>query len=149
MEVSVSVNVNAPREKTFQIFNEYEHIEERIGGLKAVTINTDMPPGPGFSWTETRELYGREASETMTIEDWDAPKSLTVVAESHGTKYKSFFDYEETETGTRVTMRFTGTPQTFMAKIMGFFMGSMMRKSIVGLLEKDLQDLKQYIEGGE
>ncbi len=150
MEVTVTVEIDAPRPRVFEVFNDYEHIADRISGIKAATVHTPGPARVGTSWTETRELYGREASETMTIATFDPPNGLTVTAESHGNKYASYFTFEDTEGGgTRVAMRFTGTPQTFMARVMGFVMGRVMLKSIVGLLEKDMQDLKAFIEGAE
>ena len=46
-------------------------------------------------------------------------------------------------------MSFGATPETLMARIMGFLMAPLMRKSMTACLAKDLADLKRFIEAGE
>ena len=154
MEVTSIVEINAPRARVFEVFNDYEHLADRIAGITKAVVHTDAPAHAGTSWTETRKMFGKEASETMTIGEFNPPASHTVLATSHGTKYVSYFTFEEIDGGTgagaatRVTMRFTGEPQSFMGKIMGTIMNGMMRKTMGKMLDADMQDLKAFCEGG-
>jgi len=148
MEVTSTIEINAPRARVFDVFNDYEHLADRIAGITKAVVHTDAPAHAGTSWTETRKMFGKEASETMTIGEFNPPASHSVLAQSHGTQYVTYFDFEETDTGTRVTMRFTGTPQSFMGKIMGKLMNGMMRKTMLKMLDADMQDLKAFCEGG-
>ncbi len=100
----------------------------------------------GTKWKETREMFGKEATEIMWITALEPDKRYVAEAESHGTKYWSEFAFEEVDGGTRVQMTFRGTPQTLFAKIMSALMGSMMKGSLVKVMKEDLEDIKVAAE---
>ena len=45
-----------------------------------------------------------------------------------------------------MTVHFSATPLTLMARIMGLIMGPLMRSSVIKCLEEDLQDIKDHLE---
>ena len=90
-------------------------------------------------------MFGKEADEIMWVTELNQNKNYVVLAESHGTKYRSEYTFEEVEGGVRVVMVFEGVPQTFVARILGamFFF---MKKSMEKMLYQDLLDLKKVCE---
>ena len=77
--------------------------------------------------------------------DGHAPRHATR-AESHGSIYLTQLKVEEYGNQTRLSMTFTGQPQTFSARLLSFLMAPMIRGSLRKALEKDLKDIKDYLE---
>ena len=146
MKVQTDIIIDAPIEKVFTVFSDLGKAEERIAGIKKIV----MIEGPaqmqvGTKWKETREMFGKEADEAMWVVELNENKNYVVLAESHGTKYRSEYTFEKAEEGVKVTMVFEGVPQTFVAKILGamFFF---MKKSMEKMLYQDMFDLKKVCE---
>ncbi|MEM9082130.1 MAG: hypothetical protein AAGB34_00935, partial [Planctomycetota bacterium] len=99
--------------------------------------------------TETRFMFKREASETMTVSWFEPNAGYDLTASSHGCDYLSTIRYEDANEngspGTMITVGFHGTPKTPIAKLMGFMMGFMV-KSIKKCLVDDLVDIKSHLE---
>ncbi|GAB4537814.1 MAG: hypothetical protein Tsb0010_16910 [Parvularculaceae bacterium] len=144
-EVKADIFVSAPLQKAFDIFTDIPNAAARLSGVTKLEAHSDGPVGPGFKWTETRTLFGREASETMTVAEFSPPEFMTVEAFSHGTAYRTRFDFAPQDGGTKVAMTFSATPKSLFARIMSIFSGAMMG-SVEKLLLKDLQDMKAAAE---
>jgi len=99
----------------------------------------------GTKWRETREMMGKDSTEVMWVSELTKDTSYTVDAQSHGTKYRSIFTFEESGNATHVRWVFEGIPQTFFAKLMNItsiiFAGSLRK-----MLTKDLEELKTTCE---
>jgi hypothetical protein len=91
-------------------------------------------------------MFGKEASEEMTVAEFEPPRRYVLLAESHGSRYRSELRFEPQGSGTEVVMTFRGEPLTFVAKVMYVLMKPMI-KSMAKLCAKDLADLKRSIEG--
>lgn len=142
-----SVQVNADPARTFAIFTDLHHAEERVEGIKKMEVLTDGPVGKGTRFKETRVMFKKETSETMEITAFDPPTGYTVEAESCGCHYTSFFKFVPKDGGTQVTWEFNSKPLTFMAKMMSpmmIMMGGTLRK----LVAKDMADIKAAAEQG-
>lgn len=149
--ITVSETVNAPLATVFQTASDIPNAAGRVKGIDKIEVLTPAPPAPpmvgkGFTWRETRTMFGRPASETMTITEWRPPHAYTVEARSHGCHYRTPFTFEELgpET-TRMTMTFQATPETFMAKVM-MKIFSFMTKQMAKLIHQDLKDIKAACE---
>ncbi|MGB0717534.1 MAG: SRPBCC family protein, partial [Phycisphaerae bacterium] len=144
---TLTVHVDAPREKVFQIFSDFENAAERISGISKLDILTDGPVGVGTRFRETRVMFNKEATEEMEITQLTTGESYTVICESCGCHYESIFRFEPDGERTHVAMEFNAKPLTLFAKltspIAGLLFGSMMRKCML----KDLEDLKAFAEG--
>jgi len=91
-------------------------------------------------------MFGKEATEVMWITDAAENDYYCTRAESHGSIYKTRLSLDEDGDRTRLTMAFTGEPQTMGAKVMSFFMGGLMKGSMEKELLKDLTDIKKFVE---
>lgn len=146
MAVEVSEIINAPIERVFAASTNIPSAAGFISGINDIEMLTDDPVGRGTKWRETRTMFGRTASETMWITEWDPPTRYVVEARSHGTHYLTPITLESLgEDRTKITMSFGATPESFMAKIMmKIFSG--MTKHVCKALQQDLTDLKAYCE---
>ena len=147
--VQVSIEIQAAPEAVFNVFADLERAAERITDIIKLEMLSEGPVGVGSRWRETRVVFNKEATEEMEITVFDPPNGYSVEAESHGSHYKTEFVFSPKGDGTEVTMTFEATPISFMAKVMGFFMGPMMRNMISKCVAKDMTDLKRVLEQGE
>ena len=98
-----------------------------------------------------RTDLGKTATETMWITDAVENESYKTWAESHGFFYVCTFTISGEGGSSVLTMTHESRPQGFVAKVMSFLMGFMLRGAIRKMLLKDLNDIKAAVEqqGGE
>ncbi len=144
----LSRHIKAPVEAVFARATDFENAANVISAIIKMEIMTDGPIGVGTRFRETRMMFGREATETMEIVEFDPPHGFVLLAESHGSRYRTTFRYTESDGGTDLVMTFEATPLTLMAKIMSTLMKGMMKKMITKECGKDLDELKAAVESG-
>jgi hypothetical protein len=110
-----------------------------------VTILSEQKRGAGLRWSETREVMGKEATETMEMASFEENRSYVVTCDSHGTFWETTFTFEERDGGTQVTCRMTMEPRTLKAKMMKPMMG-MMRGMMEKCMNGDFEALKAVCE---
>lgn len=142
----VTRNVAAPPSKVFEAATDFAGAPGRIRAIRAVKVLTDGPVRVGTRFEETREMFGREATEIMEVTALDAPRSYVLGAESHGCRYRSELRFEPRGSGTEVTMSFTAQPLTLVAKVMSVLMAPL-TKRMVRECARDLDDLAAHCEG--
>jgi carbon monoxide dehydrogenase subunit G len=142
---TVDRHVAAPPDVVFARASDFRRAPETIAAIVKMEMLTDGPVRVGTRFRETRVLFGRAATEEMTVTALEPPKRYTLAAESHGSRYHTELSFAPDGQGTRVTMTFAATPVTFMARVMSVLMRPMM-KSMVKMCAKDLDDLKAAIE---
>ena len=90
-------------------------------------------------------MFGRNATEEMTVAELDPPYRLVLTAFNHGTAYRAEHVLEAEGTGTRLTLIFEGRPVSLAARLFAplgwMFMGTVKRQ-----LTSDLADLKREAE---
>lgn len=147
MKLSVSVQINASAEEVWKGITDFENCANYIQGIKSLEI-LEQPQGTwnGFKWKETRIMFGKEATETMWITNFEENKFYETRAENHGAIYISTMSIEPNENGSTLTMSFAGEAQSLMGKIMSKAMGWMMIKPMKKMLLQDLTDIKNHIE---
>lgn len=147
MKVSTQVFIEAPLESVWQAITDIEHCQDMITGIVGLDVlNKPEKQLIGLKWKETRVMFGKEATETMWITDAVNKQFYRTRAESHGSIYISELAVQEQGSGTVLTMSFSGKAQSFFMKILSVLMTPMMKGSMVKMLDKDLADIKQYVE---
>jgi hypothetical protein len=141
----VTRQVAAPRERTFAVVSDFANAAENVEAITHLEVLTPGPVGVGTRFRETRTMFGRPATEEMTVAHWDPPHSYTLKAESHGARYTTVFSFREKAGGTEVEMDFQAVPITFGAKVMGVLF-KFMTKKMVETCGKDLEDLARAVE---
>ena len=146
MEIKSARQVNAPIERVFDVFSDVKKAEERIEGItKLEILDRGDTIGVGTKWRETRVMFGKEATEVMWITSFKPNESYEVEAESHGTKYKSVYNFTPNDKGVLVEMTFEGIPVSFSAKIMRIFF-FLFKGSTQKALEADMDNLRSICE---
>ena len=143
--VRVTERIAAPPAEVFRRISDFANAPQTVRGIKRVEMLTDGPVGVGTRFRETRVMFGREASETMEVVAFDAPRSYTLRASAQGFVYASTMTVTPAGAGAEVEMTFEARPQTFFAKVMGIVFAPLLkscRKAIV----QDLHDVKTAME---
>ena len=147
MKVSTSIEISKPRENVWKAITDIENSPGRISSIIAIDVLEKPEAGfVGFKWKETRKMFGKEATETMWVTDSVENEYYSTRAESHGSIYVSRLSLAESAGITTLAMSFAGEAQSLVAKILSALMGVFMKGSIEKELQKDLVDIKSYVE---
>lgn len=145
MQTSASMHMNATKEQVWAIVTDIENAKDRITCIKDIEILEKPSSGfVGLKWKETREMFGKEAVETMWIKESKENEYYVTEAINSGCIYHSTVALQEKDGGVELTMSFKSTPQSFFAKLMSPLM-LMMKGMIRKAFEKDLEDIKQVL----
>lgn len=143
-----AIHVNAPPERVFAEASDLRGAERRVRAIKRLEVLTDGPIGVGTRFRETREMFGREATEEMEITAFSPGESYAVAAESHGCRYRSVVTVAPEGEGSRLSITFAGEPQTLGAKILAALTAPLMRKQCEKAFVQDLEDIRRAAEAG-
>lgn len=145
MKLQVAETIARSPGEVFAAATDFAHAPERISGILRVEMLTDGPVGVGTRFKETRKLFGKEATEEMTVVEFEPGRRYVLSAMSCGCRYRTEIRVEPTAGGSRIAMDFAGEPLTLVAKVMSFLMRPLF-KSAAKLCAKDLADLKASLE---
>ena len=147
MIVTVEIAINESKDSVWKAITDIEKCESMISSIMKINI-LDKPSDSlvGLRWEETREMFGKEATETMWITESVVNEYYCTRAESRGSVYVTRLSLTKSGSNTLLTMAFSGIAQTNFAKILSFLMGPLIRKSIKKALMKDLEDIKEFVE---
>lgn len=149
MNVTVNIKIYRSKESVWQAIADIENCQNVISSIMKINIlNKPEKNLVGLKWEETREMFGKEAMETMWITDSVVNEYYATRAENHGSVYITKLSLKERDGTTLLTMSFNGVPQTFAAKVLSFLMRPLINSSIKKALIKDLRDIKAYVEKG-
>ena len=103
------------------------------------------PVGVGTRFRETRTMFGRKATEEMTVAAHDPPRRFDLSAENHGTRYLARHEITPAPGGARLRLEFGGTALTFGARL-GMAIGFLFKGAVKRQLRADLDHLKAEAE---
>ncbi len=147
MNLSVQVEIDAPKEKVWRLISNIENAGDVIDGISKVEVLEKPTDGlVGLKWRETRVMFGKEATEVMWITGVVENESYETRAESHGAVYETKTEVKEDGNGSVLSMSFRGTPQTLGAKLMWVLTGPMFKGSTRKALLEDLSCIKKAAE---
>jgi carbon monoxide dehydrogenase subunit G len=144
MKVEVTVDIAAPPQVVHGVMTDIARWPEIITGIGSVEI---LDPGPirvGTRFRETRTMFGREATEEMTVTAID-PRQMVLTAENHGTRSVASHTIAPAAGGSRLNLTFEGAPVSFAARLLGMI-GLLFRGALHRQLAADLADLKGEAE---
>lgn len=145
MEIMVTRRSTAPPEVVWAVATDIEGSVDVLSGVTGVERLDDGEGfGPGLRWRETRELFGREASEELEITAVDPGRSYTVEADSGGTHYRSVMTVDPGDDGgSRLAMTFGAEQQRqgWLGRITMKAGGKAIERATRKALQQDLDDL--------
>src|SRR2546425_7526373 len=116
--LQLCVRIAAPVERVFEVFADLRNVPGRIKGIKRLEVLTDGPIGVGTKFRETREMFGKDATEEMEITEFDPPRTYSVGALSCGCQYTARYDFRADGEGTLVGLNLRGEAVSFVAKLL-------------------------------
>ena len=142
MKTSAKIAIDSSKEKVWSIVSDIENAAKRIKCIKSLEMIERPEHGLiGTKWKETREMFGKEAIETMWIIDAKENEFFITEAKNSGCLYHSKVQIHERENGVELEMTFTATPESLLAKVMSPLM-YLMKGTIKKAFLKDLEDIK-------
>ena len=144
-ELKVSKHIHAPVDRVFDVMSDFASAPARISAISRVEMLTDGPTRVGTRFRETRVMFGKEATETMEVLEFEPNRSYTLGAHSCGCEYRCNLMFRPVGPGTEVTMHFKARPTSFMAKLISpltMLMMGTLKKSVA----QDLEDAKKFAE---
>jgi len=141
----VTRRIEAPVEKAFAAFTDFDLVSETITGIKSFEVLTDGPFEKGTRFKETRLMGKKERTEEMEISAFDPGKSYTISANSCGCEMHFDHRFRAEAGGTVFEMEGRMKAVSFFAKLTRPFWGLMsgwMRKCV----NKDLDQMIEMIE---
>jgi len=145
MKVTVDTTINGSKESVWKVITDIKGSEATIEDIEVL----DEPDQGlvGLKWRETRTMFGKQATEVMWITDAVENESYQTRAESHGAIYISRLAIAPVESGCQLTFEFDGTPVKLATKIIGALTGFMFKGATAKALRKNLEDIKNAVEG--
>lgn len=146
MGVLATEHIVAPPDRVWEIITDLDNLVSNISAITDVTVHENPSDTfVGAKWTETRKMFGKEASETMWVTDAVENSWFETRAESHGAIYLSKWSIAPSNGGTSVELTFDSTPTSLPAKIMGAF-AFLFNGAVRKAFESDLADVKRLAE---
>lgn len=145
-KITASIDINASKESIWTIVTDIENTVNNVSAIKKVEILEPGTPFLGLKWRETREMFGKESTEVMWIDDCKEFEFYKVRAASHGSKYYTDLYIKEIENGCSVTIEFSAQVESVSAKIVNFLIGWLFTGATKKAFLQDLEDIKGCIE---
>jgi hypothetical protein len=138
-------SISAPPPAVFAAVSDFVNLPSRIPAITKLEVLTPGPVGVGTRFAETRMLFGKEATETFEVVDFEPPAKLELVAHSCGAEYRALHRFVPEGAGTRLELELTIRPVSFFARLMtplSWLMIGSMKKAIA----RDLDALAASVE---
>lgn len=147
MNISVSVEIDSPKDIVWAAITDFDNCMQMISAIIDLKV-IDRPEAGlvGFKWTETREMFGKQATETMWITECHDGDYYCARAENCGAIYLTKMSLVQVSDKTQLTMSFSGTADSWFKRLLSSLMGVLFKKSMAKMLEKDLNEIKAYVE---
>jgi len=146
MTITVSEEIDAPRERIWNVITDIDSWADTIAGIVSIEVINRPEAGiVGLKWREKRVLFGKEAAETMWISAAEPNRWYETTAENHGAIYSTRLSMDDSNDKVILTMTFSAKPTTIASKLfslIGFMFNGTMRK----MPQKDLTDIRRVAE---
>jgi carbon monoxide dehydrogenase subunit G len=138
----VTKTIAAPIDRVFETIADVESFGRAIPDIVSIDFLSQRRAGDGTRFRETRLRNGKEATTDLEITECVANERIRMVADSHGTIWDTLFAVKEVATGTELTLTMDAKAHQVVAKLMN----AMVMPAIRGVIETDLDSVKQYCE---
>ena len=147
MIIQTAVLINAPVADIWNRITDIEHAGEIISAIDTIEVIEKPASGfTGFTWKETRTMFGKEATEVMEVTEVRENEYYITRAASHGSVYITTVAIRETAEGNELSMALNSEPQTAGGKIMTFIFGFLFKGATRKAIFQDLLDIKNFLE---
>ncbi|MDF1596922.1 MAG: SRPBCC family protein [Acidimicrobiia bacterium] len=146
-ELVVTHDSSAGPEQVWSVLTDLDNAAVAISAIEKVER---LDGGGGFelgtTWRETRTMFGKKATEDMTVTELEPGRSYTTEARSHGAHYLSTNRVEPIEGGSRITVTFGAEPTSAISKVFAATIGRLFDNATRKALAKDLTEIAAAAE---
>jgi carbon monoxide dehydrogenase subunit G len=143
--MTLTKTIAAPLERVFAAMSDFAGAPARIPEIVRVEMLTAGPVGVGTKFQETRKMFGKEATETFEVTAFEPNRRYVLGTQSNGMIVTTDMRFASEGPGTRVDIAIAAVPQKFIAKIMAFVMGGMMRRIMTKCIMGDLAAIERTL----
>jgi len=145
--INLSRDVAAPAGVVWRIITDLEGSVDTISAIEKIEILAGDDFGVGTSWRETRTMFGKRATEEMTVTEVTDGESYVVVAAPDGANYRTVMSVVPTgENASTVSMEFGANPKGKMTRLMGATLGTLFTGAMKKAIVADLDDIAAAAE---
>lgn len=145
--IELERHVNAPAEVVWQVITDIENAPQTISGIESVQVLDGQVFEVGLRWAETRVMFGRSATEEMTVTAIDPGRSYTTSSDHDKVHYTSTLSVTpDGHDASVVRMHFAAKTSGFLNKTLGAVVGAVMLSSTRKLMARDLADIAAAAE---
>ncbi|MFF8608741.1 SRPBCC family protein [Streptomyces sp. NPDC015346] len=146
--VVVERRIRATPGPVWETMTDLKGMERILSGVDRVEVLTEGVFGVGTRWRETRKMFGKEATEEMTVTESEPPDRYVTVADSHGMHYVSEIALRPDGTGaTTVRMTFSARPAAGRSTgLLTRLLSGLGARAVSRVLAKDLDDVAASVE---
>ena len=148
--IDISQDVAAPADAVWTLITDIENSPAVITGIDSVQrLDDNEGFVVGTRWRETRTMFGKSASEEMTVTEIEPGRSYTTGAQHGKAHYTSSLRVEPTgEDACVLSMHFDAEVEGMLNKTLGAVMGKIFEGSTRKLMQQDLADIAEAAEAG-
>ncbi|MFJ8668352.1 SRPBCC family protein [Streptomyces sp. NPDC093600] len=146
--VVVERRIRATPGPVWETMTDLKDMERILTGVDRVEVLTEGAFGVGTRWRETRRMFGKEATEEMTVTESVPPERYVTVADSHGMRYVSEIALRpDGSDATTVRMTFSARPADGRATgLLTRLLGGLGVRAVSRALARDLDDVAASVE---
>ncbi len=143
--IEIHQDVAAPADVVWKPITDIEHCPQFISGIESVQVLTaDQEFGVGTRWRETRVMFGKSATEEMTVTAVEPGRSYDTEAHHGKVVYTSRMSVElNGEDACVLSMHFDAEASGMLNKTLGVVVGKIMEGSTRKLMQQDLVDIAE------
>lgn len=145
MKIGIEALIEAPCETVFAAVADIPEWPQYISAIESIDMLSPGPVEAGTRFHETRVMFGRRATEEMTVAEISPPRRLVLTALDHGTAQRAEHLVEPLGPQTRLRLVFEGQPSTLLARLLAP-LGSQFLGAVKRQLASDLADLQREAE---
>lgn len=148
--IELSRSVDAPPDRVWRVLTSVDSAPQVLSGVDSVERLAGVGYEVGTRWRETRTMFGRAATEEMTVTAVEPGRHTVVEAESGGVRYRTEFDVAPDRAGTMLTVRFSaddGRPGR-IRRVLTALLAPLGLRAMRTALQRDLDDIAAAARAG-
>ena len=139
----VETRIHAPVDEVFRTVADIHNFATAVPEIVDVEFLSERRSGVGTRFRETREMGSRSASTVLEVTEYVENERVRLVSEAGGAVWDSVFRVRSDGDYTVLTLDMEARPKNLLARIVT----PLMRGTVKGAIEKDMQAVKAYCEG--
>ena len=144
--IHVQRRIAAPPHTVWSIIIDIEGSPDVISGIDAVDMVHGATFGVGTAWSETRTMFGKQATAEMQVVDVVEGSSYTVESRATGTTYRSTMSVTPDGDGSLLAMSLDAEAGSPITRVFAATIGKLFERGTRKALERDLDDIAGHAE---